>query len=61
MERVRTIEVASHSGERVCVSGWLHSLRKMGGINFLVIRDGWGTVQAVAESEAEISSLLELG
>ena len=61
MERVRTIEVASHSGERVCVSGWLHSLRQMGGINFLVIRDGWGTVQAVAESEAELSSLLELG
>ena len=60
MERVRTIEVASHSGERVCVSGWLHSLRQMGGINFLVIRDGWGTVQAVAESEAELSSLLEL-
>ena len=61
MERVRTIEVASHSGERVCVSGWLHSLRQMGGINFLVIRDGWGTVQTVAESEAELSSLLELG
>lgn len=59
MERVRTIEVASHSGERVCVSGWLHSLRQMGGINFLVIRDGWGTVQVVAETEAEISSLLE--
>src|SRR5260370_39941089 len=31
----------------------------MGGINFLVIRDGWGTVQAVAETEAELSSLLE--
>src|SRR6516165_9280118 len=31
----------------------------MGGINFLVIRDGWGTVQAVAETETELSSLLE--
>jgi nondiscriminating aspartyl-tRNA synthetase len=60
VERVRTIEVASHSGERVYVAGWLHSLRQMGGINFLVIRDGWGTVQAVAETEAELSSLLEL-
>ena len=59
MERMRTIEVASHSGERVCIAGWLHSLRQMGGINFLVIRDGWGTVQAVAETEAELSSLLE--
>jgi nondiscriminating aspartyl-tRNA synthetase len=29
----------------------------MGGINFLVIRDGWGTVQAVAESESELAPL----
>jgi nondiscriminating aspartyl-tRNA synthetase len=59
LKRIRTIEVASHPGERVCIAGWLHSLRQMGGINFLVIRDGWGTVQAVAETEAELSSLLE--
>jgi nondiscriminating aspartyl-tRNA synthetase len=27
-------------------------------VNFLVIRDGWGTIQAVAESEAELAPLL---
>ena len=59
MKRLLTTEVASHPGERVCVAGWLHSLRQMGGINFLVIRDGWGTVQTVAETEAELSSLLK--
>ncbi len=59
MKRIRTIEVASHPGERISIAGWLHSLRQMGGINFLVIRDGWGTVQAVAENEAELTSLLE--
>ena len=59
MKRIRTIEVASHPGERIRIAGWLHSLRQMGGINFLVIRDGWGTVQAVAENEAELTSLLE--
>ena len=59
MKRIRTIEVASHIGERVSIAGWLHSLRQMGGIHFLVIRDGWGTVQAVAETEAEMSSLVE--
>jgi nondiscriminating aspartyl-tRNA synthetase len=59
LKRIHTIEVASHVGERVRIAGWLHSLRQMGGINFLVIRDGWGTVQAVAETEAELSSLLE--
>jgi nondiscriminating aspartyl-tRNA synthetase len=30
----------------------------MGGISFLVIRDGWGTIQAVAETEAELTPLL---
>jgi nondiscriminating aspartyl-tRNA synthetase len=31
----------------------------MGGISFLVIRDGWGTIQAVAETEAELAPLLK--
>src|SRR5438067_13035575 len=33
----------------------------MGGINFLVMRDGWGTLQAVAETETEIAPLVESG
>ena len=61
MQRIRTIEVRSHVGERVRVAGWLHSLRQMGGINFLVMRDGWGTLQAVAETETEIAPLVESG
>lgn len=58
LQRVRTTEVATHAGSRVRVAGWLHSLRRMGGINFLVIRDGWGLVQAVAEAEEEIVAIL---
>jgi nondiscriminating aspartyl-tRNA synthetase len=59
MQRIPTIEVSSHVGERVRVMGWLHSLRQLGGINFLVIRDGWSIVQAVAETEAELAPLRE--
>jgi len=29
----------------------------MGGVNFLILRDGWGTVQAVTESEADLAPL----
>ena len=57
MQRIPTNEVGSHVGERVRVMGWLHSLRQLGSINFLVIRDGWGIVQAVAETEAELIPL----
>src|SRR6266699_2544787 len=57
MQRILTSEVGSHVGERVRVMGWMHSLRQLGGINFLVIRDGWGIVQAVAETGAELIPL----
>jgi len=59
MEHIRTTEVATHMGEHVQVSGWLNTLRRLGGITFLVIRDGWGTVQAVAEKEADLAPLTE--
>ena len=58
MKRIRTIEVSAHVGERVRIAGWLHSLRDMGGISFLVMRDGWGTIQAVAETEVELAPVL---
>jgi nondiscriminating aspartyl-tRNA synthetase len=61
MQRIRTIEIRAHVGERVRIAGWLHSMRAMGGINFLVVRDGWGLLQAVAESEAEIAPLIANG
>src|SRR5258708_14170431 len=60
MERIQTVEVGSHVGERVRVAGWLHSLRLMGGLCFLVIRDGWGNNAAVGESEAELEELSAL-
>src|SRR5713101_7230276 len=57
MQRIPISEVGSHVGERVRVMGWLHSLRQLGGINFLIIRDGWGIVQAVAETGPELIPL----
>jgi nondiscriminating aspartyl-tRNA synthetase len=41
--------VAAHVGEQVRVAGWLQAQREVGSeLTFLVIRDGAGTVQAVA-------------
>src|SRR5690349_6842214 len=61
LERTRTVEVGTHAGQRVRVAGWLHSLRRLGGVSFLVVRDGWGTIQAVAESEDELAPLAAAG
>lgn len=61
MERIRTIEIGAHAGQTARVAGWLHAVRKMGGISFVVVRDGWGIVQAVAEDEAALAPLTVAG
>lgn len=59
-KRIRTVEAAAHAGERVRLTGWLHNLRRLGGINFIILRDGWGTIQAVTEDEADLAPLADL-
>ncbi len=43
------------------VCGWVQTLRRMGGVTFLVLRDGWGTVQIVGEDAAAFAPLTEAG
>ncbi|MEW6046442.1 MAG: aspartate--tRNA(Asn) ligase [Bacillota bacterium] len=51
MTRVRSTELAAHVGERVHVAGWLHARRRLGGITFTLLRDGWGICQLVSEGD----------
>ena len=57
MERVRSVHVAARVGTRVRVVGWLQAQRRLGGVTFLVVRDGWGVVQAVVADEARLAPL----
>lgn len=54
-ERILSTEVAKHLGERVRVQGWLHVVRRLGGVTFIIVRDGWGTVQAMTEQIDAVS------
>jgi nondiscriminating aspartyl-tRNA synthetase len=56
---IRTTEVKSYVGQEVHLRGWLHTVRRLGGVVFVILRDGWGTVQAVTENEADLASLFE--
>jgi nondiscriminating aspartyl-tRNA synthetase len=47
--RVWTTDLAGHAGERVRLAGWLHRFRRLGGVAFLVLRDGRGTAQVVVD------------
>lgn len=57
MERIISTQISQYPGERIRVAGWLHALRRMGGVNFIVLRDGWGIVQAITEVEADLEPL----
>ncbi len=49
MERIWTTELGQHAGEPVLLAGWLHRLRQLSGVNFLILRDGKGVAQIVVE------------
>lgn len=46
--RIRIEDAGRHVGEPVEIAGWLYNLRKSGKIVFPLVRDGTGTMQAVA-------------
>ena len=42
---------ASHAGQAVVLSGWLHMSRDIGGILFIVLRDHYGSTQLVVHPD----------
>ncbi|MBO3802282.1 MAG: aspartate--tRNA(Asn) ligase [Candidatus Brockarchaeota archaeon] len=46
MRSIGTSGVKQSEGEEVCLAGWVHEKRDLGGIKFLLIRDHLGVVQA---------------
>lgn len=53
-------ELMSHAGQKVSVQGWLHKKRLLGGLNFIVLRDRSGLVQAIIKDKGEIEKLRAL-
>ena len=50
---------ASDVGQTVRLSGWVHRVRDHGGVLFVDLRDHYGLVQIVADSDSEALRLLE--
>ena len=47
LSRIWSIEIEGNVGQVVNIKGWLHNLRALGSVNFLILRDGWGLIQCV--------------
>jgi nondiscriminating aspartyl-tRNA synthetase len=60
MERIWTTQLGQHAGERVRLAGWLHRLRQLKDVNFLVLRDAKGLAQIVVEDQALAERLAQL-
>lgn len=57
MERIWTTDLPAHAGQRVRLAGWLHRLRRLSNVTFLILRDGKGLAQIVVEDPALVEWL----
>ena len=58
-ERMYTADAAP--GDTVTVAGWVHELRDLGGIAFLIVRDTSGKIQVKLEKDEMDDELVETG
>jgi len=60
MQRIRCSEIGAHAGERVRLAGWVHNVRRLSRVSFLVLRDASAIVQVVAggKEAAQLDNLL---
>lgn len=52
MERILCSQVPEHIGQQVHLCGWVHRLRRLGSITFLVLKDRSGLVQGTLEGQS---------
>jgi nondiscriminating aspartyl-tRNA synthetase len=52
MERTLASELSAHVGESVRLAGWLHHVRTLSKVSFVLLRDRGGIAQVVVEDDA---------
>ncbi|WIV66057.1 aspartate--tRNA(Asn) ligase [Natrialbaceae archaeon AArc-T1-2] len=57
----RTYTAEAEPGEEVTVAGWVHEIRDLGGIAFLILRDSSGKIQVKFEKDEMDDDLVETG
>jgi len=58
--RILASELSSHVGQEVHLKGWLNNFRSLGKINFLILRDRSGLIQAVIENKEDFKRIADL-
>ena len=55
--RVLSNELPGRVERRVCLKGWVHRIRDLGGVRFLVLRDRAGTAQLVVPPHVDLGDI----
>lgn len=53
--RILSKDIAKHIGASISMSGWVHRIRELGGISFVVLRDRSGQSQLVYEGKVDFT------
>ncbi len=56
-ERILSSELSKHIGEKVLIRGWLHKVRELGGLTFVLLRDRHGLTQILIQKTEEKDKL----
>jgi nondiscriminating aspartyl-tRNA synthetase len=57
MQRISSVDLPTHVGERVALAGWLYRLRRLSSVAFLILRDGQGLAQVVVDASEQLELL----
>lgn len=57
MERTLSSDLKKHIGKKVTLWGWLHKVRELGGMTFVILRDRHGLVQVLDDKSVETKKL----
>jgi nondiscriminating aspartyl-tRNA synthetase len=60
-ERTLASDLLQHVGERVTIAGWVHQVRSLSKVAFLLVRDRTGITQVVVEDETVRAQLAAVG
>jgi nondiscriminating aspartyl-tRNA synthetase len=60
MPRVWSVDLATHVGQKVVLAGWLHRLRRLSNVSFVILRDGRGLAQVVLNDAALLEQVAGL-
>jgi nondiscriminating aspartyl-tRNA synthetase len=56
IDRILTSELPAHAGEQVQLAGWVHRIRELGAVSFVLLRDRSGIAQLVYEGSVDFGN-----